>query len=90
MLGLAVALGLGLGSVARTAEGRPLPAEMPPLPPSPVETFRHWLRLSPDEQRRLLAERPEPQRRVLAAKLLEYQSLAPDARERRLDATELW
>jgi hypothetical protein len=65
----------------------------PPLPPagapSPVETFRKLLAMTPAEQKQYLAVRPpELQARILA-KVREYESLRPNDRELRLRATEL-
>ena len=98
ILGLAVLLSLNAGYPARAAHSPPsaalppvpvaIPA-LPPLPPSPVESFRRLLNLSPEEQGQVLAERPEPQRRLLEAKLIEYRLLPPDERTWRLEATEL-
>ena len=64
----------------------PLPA---PATPSPVDTFRKLLTMTPAEQKQYLAARPpELQARILA-KVREYESLRPNDRELRLRATEL-
>jgi hypothetical protein len=66
---------------------------LPPLPraikPSPVELFRQLLELSPVEQKNFLTNRPPEQQQRILAKVREYESLKPDARELRLRATEL-
>jgi hypothetical protein len=89
--GLAVLFVLNSGSAGAAAEagGKTPLAGLPPLPPSPIESFRRLLDLGAEEQARALVERPEAQRRLLQAKLLEYRLLPPDERVLRLDATEL-
>jgi hypothetical protein len=89
-------LGGSLGVVTLAASAAPAsdPAALttspdPPVPPSPVAVFRELLQASPEQQGRALAERPETQRRALAAKLREYAALSPAERELRLQATEL-
>jgi len=61
----------------------------PPMPPSPIATFREWLKQSPEERKIALARRSEPSRKLIEQKLEEYNSLPPAERNRRLDATEL-
>ena len=61
----------------------------PPLPPSPVEPFRQWLQMRPEEREKQLAEWPEEKRRVLAGKLEVYGRMSPEERERRLAMLDL-
>lgn len=63
----------------------------PPLPPlkSPVDSFRALLLMPAVEQQELLAVRPPEIRDRILEKILEYQSLTPEERELRLQATEL-
>jgi hypothetical protein len=81
--------------VAETLRVPPLPpgaesvVTMPPLPPSPVDNFRDWLKLSPAERAPLLAKMPEADRRALEAKLANYDSLSADARDLRLRETQM-
>src|SRR5438105_3925359 len=62
---------------------------MPPLPKSRVAYFRELLAMSPAELEIALARTPEPNRKVLQAKLREYTALPPEEREASLRATEL-
>ncbi len=65
---------------------------IPPSPPaikSPVEVFRELLAANSAERNRLLEDRPPESRKRILAKLREYESLKPDERELRLQATEL-
>lgn len=61
----------------------------PPLPPSPVDNFRFWLKLSPAQRAPLLAKMPETERKALEAKLATYDALSPDAQDLRLRETQL-
>jgi len=90
----------GLGSVAALPQTpqriAPAPAATaafaqptPPLPKPPIVYFRELLALAPEELERSLSEKPEAQRKLLKAKLLEYTSFIPEEREARLRATEL-
>jgi hypothetical protein len=96
LLGSAGAVLVGLAETAGTSS-IPTPGpggtgglpQLPPLPPSPIVQFRQLLEAGPEEQARQLATRPDRSRRVLEAKLREYQLLAPEERELRLRATEL-
>jgi len=72
--------------VARFVAAQPME---PPMPLSPITTFREWLKQSPEERKIALARRSEQSRRVIEQKLDEYNALAPAERNRRLDATEL-
>jgi hypothetical protein len=70
---------------------RVLPAQPvePPLPPSPIATFREWLRQSPEERKVALAKRSDQSRKVIEQKLRDYSAMTPEERDRRLNATEL-
>jgi hypothetical protein len=61
----------------------------PPMPPSPVDNFRDWLKLSPQQRSLLLGQLPEAERKLLEAKLASYDTLPPDARDLRLRETQL-
>jgi Protein of unknown function (DUF3106) len=56
---------------------------------SPVDTFRYLLAMPPQERREYLTNWPEATRKLLMAKVREYQSLRSEQRELRLRATEL-
>jgi len=85
------------GQVPSNAPARPdggagranIPA--PPLPSmkSPVETFRELLLMPADERRAFLAKRAPEAAKRLQEKIRDYQSLAPEERELRLQVTEL-
>ncbi|MEW6157132.1 MAG: DUF3106 domain-containing protein [Verrucomicrobiota bacterium] len=62
---------------------------LPPAPASPIELFRELLKLSPAEREQKLAHKTERHRTYLLNKLREYESLAPDERERRLKTVQL-
>jgi hypothetical protein len=62
---------------------------IPPLPQSPVSSFRRLLAMTPRERENYLTNRPPEIRERILAKVREYLSLEPDERELRLDATEL-
>jgi flagellar motor switch protein FliG len=66
-----------------------LPSLTPPMPPSPVDNFRDWLKLTPAQREPLLAQLPAADRKALEAKLANYDSLSPDARDLRLRETQL-
>ncbi len=67
------------------------PTNLPPLPTfrPPTEIFRGWLKMTPAERDQIFAKQPAELRSRLEAKIHEYESMAPDAREARLHATEL-
>ncbi|MBI5774012.1 MAG: DUF3106 domain-containing protein [Verrucomicrobia bacterium] len=56
---------------------------------SPVDMFRELLALAPDARAKALAVHPDHFRKTIAAKLAEYEALAPDERELRLQSTQL-
>jgi hypothetical protein len=56
---------------------------------SPIDHFRQLLTQSPAEREKLLAQKPEPQRRLILAKLAEYDAMPVQERELRLQATRL-
>ncbi|MGA2542367.1 MAG: DUF3106 domain-containing protein [Verrucomicrobiota bacterium] len=78
---------------------------LPPLPPpiaykavapgvtlhqtSPVLYFRGILGMTPAERERALANKPADSKKILLAKVQEYQALPPDIREARLRQTQL-
>src|SRR5258708_6918729 len=64
----------------------------PPLPPPPVNPvgfFRELLAKTSAERSEVLSNRPPTVQKLILAKVREYQSLRPDQRELRLQATEL-
>src|SRR4051812_30770164 len=67
-------------------------ARIPPVPEParpPVQFFRELLAMIPWERSQALTNRTLEDRRAILAKVREYQSLKPDQRELRLEATEL-
>jgi len=68
-----------------------LPAAQPPIPvaKSPVDAFRELLAMSPAERRQALTNRPAEVQKQILAKVREYETLRPNERELRLQATEL-
>src|SRR5688572_22703001 len=67
----------------------PRPIPMPPIPPSPIQQFRDWLKLPEAEREAALAEYSEEKRVVLRRKIQEYAAMPLDQRERRLQMIEL-
>lgn len=67
----------------------PLPVLMPPIPPSPIEQFRQWLRMPASDREKSLGEYPEAKQAILRQKLQAYEAMPPDQRERRLRMLEL-
>jgi hypothetical protein len=66
------------------------PADItPPMPPSPVDEFRKWLKMAPQQRTMALARRPEKSRKIIEAKLDEYSALSQAERDRRLEVLEL-
>ena len=69
---------------------RKLPStnSLPPLPP-PALDFRQLLAMPAAEKEKLLASKSPQHRRILEAKMLEYESLKPEEREPRLRALQV-
>jgi Protein of unknown function (DUF3106) len=69
----------------------PLPPPLSPVPERkpPVTLFRELLAMDPAERQKALADRTPENRKLILAKVREYESLKPDVRELRLRATEL-
>ena len=82
--------GLGCACLFRASLPAQTMDELPAVPAqSPVAIFRQLLQMKPDERKLSLASRsPEIQERLLK-KVREYESLQPEIREARLEATEL-
>lgn len=62
----------------------------PPLPASPVTTFRQLLALPTAERATALATRPPRQRESLRTRLAAYEAMPAETREERLRATDLY
>jgi len=62
---------------------------IPPFPPSPVQPFRQLLATNEAGRQAWLATKSPSQRKLLEAKLAEYEALPPAERELRLTLTEL-
>jgi hypothetical protein len=78
--------------VSPAASAPATPVEMPPLlliGKSPIAFFRELLAMDGDEQNEALRKYTPERQAQIVAKLEEYQSLDPDARELRLRVTEL-
>jgi len=74
---------------AERAVQPPRPVVMPPLPPSPVDQFRQWLRMDSAARETALAAWPSEKRVVLREKLRAYDGLTTEQQERRLQMLEL-
>jgi hypothetical protein len=97
----ALALFSGFAFLARGAE---ITNAGPPMPPhwyqkvspgvtlhclSPVEYFRGLLGMTPEEREHVLAGKPPPERRLVLAKIAEYEAMPEEMRDERLHQTEL-
>ena len=82
-------LALVIAVFTASAQSPSSEANPPPLPHSPVAQFRDWLKLDEANRAAALADKPEPVRRILLAKLTEYDAMDLELREARLRATEL-
>lgn len=60
-----------------------------PVPKPPIEFFRELLSMSPGEREKILADKTPEQKKVLQAKIQEYEAMDPDQRELTLKVTEL-
>jgi hypothetical protein len=72
--------------------GQPADAGAPPPMPaikSPVDVFRELLAMTPEERKQFLTNRPPETRKLILAKVRSYESLKPEERELRLQATDL-
>jgi len=69
----------------------PLPTSLPPLPPtrSPIDLFRELLAMTPAERKVALTNRPPEIQKQISGKIREYESMRPNERELKLQATEL-
>jgi hypothetical protein len=59
------------------------------MPPSPVQEFRQWLKMSSAEREPALAARSAKNREAILAKLREYEAMPENLRNANLDAAEL-
>jgi hypothetical protein len=96
---------LGLGMVLCVAAFAQQPADKSPRPENPVSValtppkpvpgkppvalFRDLLAMPPVERREFLANRSPEARKLIQAKINEYEELSPESRELRLEVTEL-
>ena len=81
-----------MSETARDQSNGAPPAVMPPMPPparSPVDIFRELLDANPEQQVKLLAQRPPQSQELIRQKLREYRKLSPEERKLRLQVTEL-
>jgi len=86
-------------AVVLTTSGQPLPGPSPVAPApiagqnttlvSPISQFRQLLAMSATDRDRDLSKRPESQRKILRAKIEEYQLMPSEMRDLRLRQVEL-
>jgi hypothetical protein len=74
---------------AIAAEPASAPGAPPPLPPSPIQQFREWLSMTPQDREKAVSEWPPEKRKVLLQKLRAYEALPSAERDRRLNVLEL-
>jgi hypothetical protein len=85
----AVMVVFGASAAGQPIPSAPMPIQMPPLPPSPIDQFRQWLKVPVGEREQALAEYPESKRAILREKLRLYEAMPAEQRERRLKMLEL-
>lgn len=88
--GLAMARGGDIPAIPAPANIKA--AQMPPMPPlpkSPVDSFRELLAKNPAEREKFLASRPPEIRKRFEAKIKEYEAMSPEERDLRFRATQL-
>lgn len=92
LLMLSLVLCCVAASKAQTNPPAPITAPTPPLPPTPVDTFRRILTMSAQEREKFLSTLSVEKRQIVQFKLDEYQGLPAQQREERLRAlqTRVW
>lgn len=83
--------GPGFAATPAPSAEPPIPVAEPPMPiaKSPVAIFRELLAMNATDRKKFLDTRPAENQKLLQRKLQEYEALAPNEREWRLQATEL-
>jgi len=83
--------GIFPGQAQVGANSKTEPSRLPPLPVArpPIEYFRELLSMPAVERERALDGKPEEQKKILLAKIKEYEAMSADERELRLTVTEL-
>jgi len=80
------------GSIVTRAADAPseLPAALrPPIPPSPIEEFRRWLKMSDDDRNQVIATYSPAKQEILKRKIQAYAAMPEAERDARLHALEL-
>lgn len=80
--------GTAPGSHPEPSAAKPVSLQPPPAK-SPVDLFRSLLAMGPIERRDFISKRPAAARKLILAKIQEYEGLQPEQRELRLRVTEL-
>ncbi|MGI8965411.1 MAG: DUF3106 domain-containing protein [Limisphaerales bacterium] len=62
---------------------------LPPTPQSPIDYLRELLAMNPAQREKALAAKSPEQKRIVLAKLREYEAMTPEERQLRLGATQL-
>jgi hypothetical protein len=88
-LAVAVIAVLAFAQFVSVAEPPKPPGGPPPLPGSPIQEFREWLAMKPEERVKAVQGWPAEKQKVLLAKLRAYEVLPAAERERRLQILEL-
>jgi hypothetical protein len=87
--------GLMMTAIPAMAQSTPLTRAarpgLPPLPPpqSPVSSFRELIEMSPEARAKALEKKPEASRKIVEARLKEFDVLPPDQRKVRLRLMQL-
>ena len=87
LVALSVLAPSGMSAIA--APNPPLPQMMPPIPPSPIQEFRNWLKMSEAGRETELQKYSAEKQVVLRQKIQAYAAMPLEQRERRLKMLEL-
>jgi hypothetical protein len=67
----------------------PKPLRMPPIPPSPIQEFRNWLKMTEAERENIIGGYSAEKQAVLRRKIQAYATMPAEQRERQLKMLEL-
>jgi hypothetical protein len=86
---LFAALAMIFAASLHAAQLPPLPQMMPPIPPSPIQEFRNWLKMTEADRETALQRYSAEKQVILRQKIEAYSAMPVEQRERRLKMLEL-